>query len=283
MRRQGQAGKMLVPLLGIFTALAMGVAAFAILQWSKEREVRQARERDLHFAQAEKDELKARLDEIQDARSKAEDELGRVRKEFAQLKEELAQAVGVRETLSRSVEDREKEITRLTKELDHSQQESKQVATQLTDLQSERDAIKQQLADLEQAKGQLEAKVMELTERPTVELEKVLVAGQSPSAGGSTTPGATPPGAAAVRTVSATTNATASGQVVVVNREYDFVVVSMGKNQGLTVGQECQIVRDNQVLGRVKLEKVYDELSAAAILPESKKDSIREGDVVKAL
>jgi hypothetical protein len=33
----------------------------------------------------------------------------------------------------------------------------------------------------------------------------------------------------------------------------------------------------------VKVEKVYDELSAAAILPDSKKDIIREGDLVKAL
>ncbi len=281
MQRQGQAGKMLVPLLGVFTALAVGVAAFAILQWSQERETRQARERDLHFAQAEKDELKTRLDEIQDAKSRAEEDLGKLRKEFAQLKDELGQAVGVKDTLSRSVEDREKEITRLTSELAQSQQESKKVAAQLTDLQSERDVIKQQMTDLEQAKGQLEAKVMELTERPTVELEKVMVSGQE----GSSAPGVsvTAPAAASVRTVSATTNSTTSGQVVVVNREYDFVVVNMGKNQGLTVGQECQIVRDNQVLGRVKLEKVYDELSAAAILPDSKKESIREGDLVKAL
>ena len=70
---------------------------------------------------------------------------------------------------------------------------------------------------------------------------------------------------------------------MVVNREYDFIVMNMGKNQGLSVGQEFQIVRNNQVLGKVKIEKVYDELSAAAILPDSKKDSIREGDAVRAL
>jgi hypothetical protein len=37
------------------------------------------------------------------------------------------------------------------------------------------------------------------------------------------------------------------------------------------------------VLGRVKVEKIYDELSAAAILPDSRKDTIREGDAVRAL
>ena len=74
-----------------------------------------------------------------------------------------------------------------------------------------------------------------------------------------------------------------SGQVVVVNREYDFIVMNLGKNHGLSIGQEFQIVRGDSVLGKVKVEKVYDELSAAAILPESQKDNIKEGDTVKAL
>ena len=75
----------------------------------------------------------------------------------------------------------------------------------------------------------------------------------------------------------------ANGQVVVINREYDFIVMNMGKNQGLAIGQQFKIVRGGEVLGTVKVEKVYDELSAAAILPESKKDAISEGDAVVAL
>ena len=83
--------------------------------------------------------------------------------------------------------------------------------------------------------------------------------------------------------VATTSKASADGQVVVVNREYDFIVMNLGKNHGLSVGQEFQIVRGAEVLGKVKVEKVYDELSAATILPESQKDRIREGDTVKAL
>ena len=83
--------------------------------------------------------------------------------------------------------------------------------------------------------------------------------------------------------VAAVSSTVDSGQVVVVNREYDFIVMNLGKNHGLSVGQEFKVVRGNEVLGRVKVEKVYDELAAAAILPESQKDNIREGDGVKAL
>ncbi len=73
------------------------------------------------------------------------------------------------------------------------------------------------------------------------------------------------------------------GQVVVINREYDFIVMNLGKNDGLSIGQEFKIVRDNEVIGRVRVEKVYDELSAAALLPNSQKNSIREGDLVTSL
>jgi hypothetical protein len=135
--------------------------------------------------------------------------------------------------------------------------------------------VRRQLADLERAKQQLETKVMELSQQPpqpTVELEKVLVTNAPP----------TTPGGGVVWPVSASAGL-GDGQVIVVNREYDFIVMNLGKNHGLSIGQEFQIVRGSEVLGRVKVEKVYDELSAAAILPESKKSTIKEGDTVRPL
>ena len=274
MRRGGrsrgtQTGKLLVPLLGVLAALAMGVAAVAIVLQIQEREKRVARERELQLALAENDDLKVRLEEAQEHRSRAEDQLAGARKELAQAREELEQAVTAQEALSRSIEDREKEIARLTKDLEQASAESKRMADELkTD--------RQKLADLEQAREELEAKVMELSGQPTVELDKVLVTGEPAGAGPAAGTGLVMPVSTAVPPVS-------DGQVVVINREFDFIVMNLGRNHGLSVGQEFQIVRGNEVLGRVKVEKVYDELSAAALLPDARKDSIREGDVVKAL
>ncbi len=277
-RGRKQAGKTLVPLLGVLTVLAAGVAAFAIVVQMQERDKRLAKEKELILALAENDDLKARLEDIQQSKSDIEEELARIRKELAQAQQELAKAVEAQETLARSVEDREREVGRLAKDLEHTNSQQKQAADQLAELQAERDALKQQLADLERAKSDLEAKVMELSEHPTVELDKVVVGGEEP--GGLP---ATSAGGVAWPVSASAGSSSATGQVVVVNREYDFIVMNMGKNQGLAVGQEFQIVRGSEVLGKVKVEKVYDELSAAAILPESKKDSIREGDAVTAL
>ncbi len=266
----GRAGKMLVPLLTVLAVISMiGVGAVGyVLQ--QEREKRQATERELHQALAESEDLKGRLDDLQQSKTKIEEELGRIRKEYASAQAELAKAVESREALSKSVEDREREIGRLTRDLEQVRTESKQASGQLTELQGERETMKKQLADLEHAKSDLEAKVLELSSRPTVELDKVLVTNDKGQ------PGSPVP-------VSATTGSGREGQVVVINREYDFIVMNLGKNHGLSVGQEFQVVRGAEVLGKVKVEKVYDELSAAAILPDSHKDAIKEGDAVKAL
>ena len=272
-RRAAPAGKMIVSLLGLLTALSMAVAGAAIWLQLQEREKRQAKERELLLTLAERDELKGQLDQAQQAKARTEEELGRVRKELAGTQDKLSEATAAQEALSRAVEDRQKEIDRLSKDLTQSRSERETLASQLKDLTSERDEVQQRLADLEKAKGELESKVTELSQQPTVELDKVVVGSTQ---GGGGTPSAVSPasvGAAAVT----------DGQVVVVNREYDFIVMNLGKKQGLSIGQEFQVVRGTEVLGKVKVEKIYDELSAAAILPESRKDSIREGDTVKAL
>ena len=270
---RGTSGKLRVPLLGVLAVLSIGLAASSFILLVQERDKRQAKEHELRLAITQSDQLKAKLDQAQQAKAHADEELARVSRELEQSKGELAKAVAVRETLASAIEDREKEITRLTKNLEQAQNDSKGVASQLAELQSERETVKKQLTDLQKAKGELESKVMELSGQPIVELEKVHVANDQQAGAGK----------AVAMPTSASAGDLAQGQVVVINREYDFVVMNMGRNHGLSVGQEFQIVRGTQVLGKVKVEKVYDELSAAAILPESQKNNIREGDAVRPL
>ena len=274
-----EAGKMLVPLLGLLAVLAMAVAGVAIFLQMQERDKRVAKEQELHVALSENDDLKTRLEDTQQAKTKAEDELTHLRKEYSTTQEKLVQAATAQETLTRSVEERQKEVERLTKDLEQTRTQHKEAATQLSELQSEHETMKRQLSELERAKGELETKVMEISQQPTVELDKVLVTSDNKSS----TSAKPQTSAAAATSATGDARTTPNGQVMVVNREYDFIVMNLGKSHGLSIGQEFQIVRGTEVLGKVKVEKVYDELSAAAILPESRKDSIREGDTVRAL
>lgn len=271
-RNVHQAGKMLVPLLAVLAAIAMvGVGVVAVVL-QQEREKLQAKERELQFALAENEQFKKQLEDTQQAKAQVDAELGTVRTRLSASEEELAKAREEREALTRSVEDRQQEVDRLAKELEQTRSEAQNVSTKLTSLQSERDVMNQRLGELERAKNELESKVLELSGQPSVELDKILVGSGAGAAAAQPSTG-----------MAAPSGAEAKGKIMIIDREYDFVIISLGKRDGVVMNQEFQVVRGDQTLGRIKVEQVHDELSAAAILPDSRKDDIREGDVVSVL
>ena len=296
-RLMTKAGKAVVVLLGIVAALGVGVAGVAISFQMRERDLRVARENELRLVKGEKDELEEQLSEVRQAKSRIERELADAKDDLEAAARQLADERQEKEQLAKTAEDRQQQIDRMLQDLEQARGDQRILTDQLGRLRDEHTALQRQMTSLNQAKTQLEQKVVELSKHPTVELDKVVV--HPPAASGPTVSAGAFDSAASPRTQAdadtASSDAASSppspsvgasplqGQIIVVNREYDFIVVNLGSNQGLALGQEFQVVRGDQVLGRVKVEKVYEELSAAAILPNSNKDAIREGDAVKAI
>jgi len=270
-------GKALVPLLAIVAILSMAVAGVAIYLQIEERDRRMAKERELLIVLGERDDLKIQVAEVEGARTRLEQDLTSVRRELRSIEDQLTEVSIAKETLAKSVDERQDEIERLTKDVEQLRGDRKGLTSELAEMKGQEEILQAKVKDLEAAKSALETKVMELTQQPTVELDKIVVS--SPGGGEPIVP-------VSLSSPSADAGAprgSQEGQVVVVNREYDFVVMNLGRNQGVAIGQELQVVRGTEVLGRVKIEKVYDELSAAAIMPNSEKDRMHEGDVVRAL
>jgi len=268
-------GKVLVPLLGMLAVLAIGVAGVAIVLQMQERDKRIATEQELVIVQSEKADVEARLGVTVRANTEMGKELALAEAGLLSAQQELEVAITAQEALQKSVKDRQKEISRLTKDLEQVRQERKQLALELGDIRSSQSTLEGEVKDLRTAKSELEDKVLDLADRPIVELDKIVVS-EDESLRRDYGDGYLAP-------VSFQTSSVPEGEIIVVNREYDFVVMNIGKNQGLTLGQEFQILRGSEILGRVKVEKLYEELSAAAILPDSDKSLIREGDTVRAL
>ncbi|HEX9780610.1 MAG TPA: hypothetical protein VGB20_05280 [bacterium] len=287
---RSQDGKAVAPLLGVLAALAIVVAGVAIMLQMREREQRLARERQLELVTRERDELQTQLASVQREHSRLEEDVTRLRTELTESTRRLAAATEERETMARSIAQREQELAQATGQVDRInalladiRKDRDDLKEKLARASSERDEAQDQLAELQETKSQLEASLRDMSGTPTVELQKVVVGDRpQPRAMKAQT-------APSVSYLSSDVSAGAgalqedAGQVLVVNREYDFVVMDVGRNHGLSVGQEFQIVRGEEVLGRVKVEKVYDDLSAAAILGESYQHSIREGDFVRSL
>ncbi|MBN2831008.1 MAG: hypothetical protein JXL82_01830 [Candidatus Omnitrophica bacterium] len=73
----------------------------------------------------------------------------------------------------------------------------------------------------------------------------------------------------------------AEGKVLVVNKEYNFAVISFGSKDGVKLGDLFSIYSDKKYVGDVKVEKLHDSMSAAGFISEDIKNRVKEGDRVE--
>ena len=70
-------------------------------------------------------------------------------------------------------------------------------------------------------------------------------------------------------------------RVMRVNKQFRYVVINQGLRQQFKMGDRLSVERYGKVIGKVDIDKLYDDFSAAAIIEESKQFPIQEGDVIR--
>jgi hypothetical protein len=70
-------------------------------------------------------------------------------------------------------------------------------------------------------------------------------------------------------------------QVLSVNRKFNFVVVNMGLRNRLKMGDTLRVEQNGKLIGRIQVEKLYENFAACTILEEIKPAQIQEGDLVR--
>jgi len=70
------------------------------------------------------------------------------------------------------------------------------------------------------------------------------------------------------------------GKVVTVDPKWDFVVINLGKNDGLLINGQMLVSRDGKLLAKVKIVNVMDDKAIANVMTGWKLDTIMEGDTV---
>lgn len=133
--------------------------------------------------------------------------------------------------------------------------------------------LQEELGGLRQAKEALERRVKEMMSGESAP-ETIVVTPKPEPAGSS---------AAAPATAAAPQALATGSSVLVVNREFNFIVVNLGSKDGLKAGQFLEVLHGGKPIAKVQVERVYDNMTAANILPESSKGTIKEGDQVRRL
>jgi hypothetical protein len=70
-----------------------------------------------------------------------------------------------------------------------------------------------------------------------------------------------------------------NGQIVSISGELSLVIINLGNNQGVKVGMPFRVLRNDSVIGRVKIFEVREQVSAALIDLENKNE-LKVGDRV---
>lgn len=255
-----KASRLPIILLSLICVVFLGVAIQQFLGRQEENKARLLTEKKLQQTIQAKESVQNELDEQKKIRADLESQLASIKGQYTSLQ---AQA----EALAAQLADEKRAKEDTLSQLDEKTREAEDLRTSLEDekknkfaLQEEFDkarreyaALQEQLRNLKATNETLSKQVEDLQAKKEVELEKIVV---KPGRG-------------------------QEGKILVVNKEFNFIVVSVGNNKGITQGIVFGIYRGGNLIGKAQVEKVYETMSAANILPDS--GEIKEGDLAKAL
>lgn len=169
---------------------------------------------------------------------------------------ELAETVRSKEIMQKELTAQKEKSFVLEKEIDEKKQQIQITLDKLEKEIAARQQAEAQLVTAVKEKGLLEAKLKEFIKMPKmVELEKIVIKPTS----------------------------RITGKILAVNKEYAFVIIDLGKANKLNLGDILSVYRDDKFIGRVQIEDIQEDTSAATILPEWHNKEFKEDDEAKML
>jgi len=162
----------------------------------------------------------------------------------------------------------------------------------LKQVQDDSKQVKEQIKIMQQQKVTLEEKIKNLESGAAgVELGKVVVNPEVPPPSNNVTP--VQPKVAKEKINAPEAKAAAKvakkeqplsvkgleGNVMIVNKEFNFAVINLGSKDKVSLGDEFLVTRAGKAMGELKVEKVHEFMSAAGFDAQLK-DVIKENDKV---
>lgn len=252
-----------VIILILLLAASLSLAGVVFNSLQRERAKSLVLQEELSNAKEMQKTLEAKLEEskriVQGLESKLKDNIAQVDSLNKELRQERAQkeeTVSVLQQLKTDLEQQKALRSDLEEKLTQAQTDVKKMQSQLSALESKKTELETKIKELEETKTkQSEAK------SGGVELGTIVV---------------TPEGEKSAASVSAELE----GKILVVNKDYNFVVINLGSKDGINIANEFSVYHDTKYIGDVKVEKVHESMAAADFISADMKGKISEGDKV---
>lgn len=170
-----------------------------------------------------------------------------------QEKTAKAEAVSLGEQLKADLQQQQALRTDLENKLNRAQAELKKLEAQLKELNVQKTDLQTQVEETSAQAG---------TEG--VELGRIVVS----------------PAEATAEAVASSETKGLQGEILVVNKDYDFAVINLGSKDGVNAADTFAVYHKNRYLGDIQIEKIHDFMSAAGFLSPEMKNKVSEGDKV---
>ena len=234
------------------------------------------------------------LDEIKIINNDLENKLGSSRAEAQRIAKDLEEEKKAKSKLSAQLDGEKEKSDGLMADIMKEKEERLSVLHQLAKAEEEYSRLKDQYELLAKAKETLEDKIKKMMEKKGVELERIEVKAGEPQyaveenlyLAMDTTPAAVPVIPPVINNpkppvvIEEPEEEPSDADVLVVNRKFNFIVANLGRLGGADLGTSLDVYRNGKLIAKTKIEKLYDNMSAATILPEWKNAKIKEGDKI---
>lgn len=252
-------------ILILLVAASVGFAAMAVIGFiGKEREYmkRLIVEDKLAAVLKEKMILEKELETTKSAKEQAEAKVTKIEEKFKELSSQFDDAKQKSEYGAAELEAKKAEMAKIKVDLDNEKKEKLSISKKLDSLQADYDRANKEMSKLADEKADLEKRMSDLREKQPVNLDKIVVNSGEDSGANQ-----------AVKQAM-------QGKILVVNKEYSFIVTDIGQDKNIQKGAKFDVMDGAKFLGQAEIDKVYDTMSSATVLPGAKINDMKKGNVI---
>lgn len=232
--------------------------------------------------------LQVELDDTKTKKKIAEERAEELNKAISELEVKLKETQGQVDALTHEVEQEKvakqealTQIGQLKTDLEQQKELKSDLENKLARAQEDAEKMQAQIKELESKKAELETKAKDREAKSQgVELGTIVVGPESASS---------KPAPVSVKPVgqeqtqeqeNKAYTSNIEGKALVINKDYDFMVINLGSRDGVSLGDTFSVYHNNKYIGDVKVEKVHDSMAAAGFLSPETKQRVSEGDKV---
>jgi len=255
--------KAILVVLIIVSVASITMAVIGFIGKEREYAKRLVVEDKFALALKEKKSIEKELAEVKSAKELIEVGIAKLENEAKELSSQFEEAKQKSESLSAKLDASKVELARVRIDLDSEKKEKIAISKKLDSLQFEYENIKNEASRLAKEKMDLEKGIAESSEKQPIKLDTIVVSPNNKD-----------------KAASQPLKPVMQGQVLVVNKEYGFIVTDIGLDKNIQKGIKFDVMDGSRFLGQAQIDKVYDTMSSATVLPGGKINDMKKGNVI---